>query len=356
MNNEKGKPDEASTSAGPKAPRTKPDSESKGPEFAQSYTEQEAQAALEAFEKQQQEEQQAQESHSDEDSDSKEGILSIARQMFLGFFSGFFKIRDTPTIWGRMFMAGTCMGLLLLAWYLASRPWWGPNGNERLLNKMAMGSPEEVFGSFHSLWFDRALMRNLAASLWRVFQGFGLAVIIGVPLGILGGTFRRIDAFFAPISVFGRNVPIAALVPLTMLFFGIDEGQKIAFIFLACVAFIMFDASRAVADVKEDYLDTAYTLGASRFQVLSKVLIPLAMPAIVNSLRLMIGLAFGYIILAEMVNAEFGIGKLILISQRRGPKEHVYLILFIITIVAFALNYLIVGLQRWLFAWKYTRR
>jgi NitT/TauT family transport system permease protein len=278
-----------------------------------------------------------------------------SRPAFMEFFSQFFSIRNQPTIIGKAVMIAFCIGLLFLIWFLASRPWWGPNGNERALNRLVMGSPEEVFASFASLWFDRALVRNLIASLWRVFQGFGLAIVVGVPIGILCGAFKRIDAFFAPVSLFGRNVPIAALVPLTMMFFGIDEGQKIAFIFIACVAFVIFDASRAISDVKDDYLDTAYTLGASRFQVLGKVLIPLALPEIVNSLRLMFGLALGYIVLAEMVNAEFGVGKLILISQRRGPKDHVYLILIFVTMVAFLINYLWVNLQRVLFPYRYKR-
>ncbi len=308
-----------------------------------------AEAALRAFEQ----------SERDEAERKREAAREARLQRQPGpvkrFFDGFLKIRDMPSILGRLLMVCMCLGLLFLAWFLASRPWWGPNGNERALNKMAMGSPEEVFGSLGLLWYERALMRNLLASLWRVFQGFGLAVLIGMPIGILCGTFKRIDAFFAPISLFGRNVPIAALVPLTMMFFGIDEGQKVAFIFIACVAFIMFDASRAVADVKDDYLDTAYTLGASQWQALTKVLIPLAMPDIFTSLRLLFGLAFGYIVLAEMVNAELGVGKLILVSQRRGPKEHVYLVLFFLTLVAFLINLGLVTIQRTLFRYRYGR-
>jgi len=273
-----------------------------------------------------------------------------------GFFHGFFKIRDPATLWGRAFMTLASLGLIGLAWYLSSRPWWGPDGNERALNRMAMGSPEEVFGNFPNLWFERALMRNLLASMWRVLQGFGLAIIVGVPIGILCGAFTRIDAFFAPISLFGRNVPIAALVPLTLLFFGIGEGQKVAFIFLACVAFILFDASRAIRDVKEDYLDTAYTLGANRFQALTKVMIPLALPDIFNSIRLLFGLAFGYIILAEMVNAEFGIGRLILTSQRRGMTDDVPLILIFLTLVAFVIDRSLFFIQRALFSYRYGRR
>jgi ABC-type nitrate/sulfonate/bicarbonate transport system permease component len=325
------------------------------------HTVDEAEDALKAFEQEQTELAERESARKKERAQTEQDKLQKREAqrrpgLVRGFFKGFFQIRDEPSIWGKLLMAGLGLGTLFLLWYLASREWWGPEGNERALNKMAMGSPEEVFGSLHSLWFERAFMRNLLASLWRVFQGFGLAVLVGVPLGIIGGTFKRVDAFFMPISIFGRNVPIAALVPLTMLFFGIDEGQKIAFIFVSCVAFVMFDASRAIADVKDDYLDTAYTLGASRWQVLTKVLIPLAMPDIVNSLRLMLGLAFGYIVLAEMVNAEFGVGKLILTSQRRGPKEHVYLVLFGLTLVAFAINYLLVAFQRVVFRYKYGGR
>jgi NitT/TauT family transport system permease protein len=90
--------------------------------------------------------------------------------------------------------------------------------------------------------------------------------------------------------------------------------------------------------------------------VLTKVIIPLAMPNIVNSLRLLLGLAFGYIILAEMVDMDTGVGKLIMMSQRRGPKEHVYLILLFITLMAFLMDRMIYGLQRYFFPYKFTRK
>ncbi len=273
-----------------------------------------------------------------------------------GIFSGFFVIRDAPNAAGRIFWAMLCVFLVLAAWFVATREWWGPLYRERAIDAITLGSPEEVFGGFYALWFDRALMRNLLASLWRVLQGFGLAVVVGVPLGILCGTWRRIDAFFTPVSLFGRNVPIAALVPLTLVFFGIEEAQKVAFLFIASVAFVMFDAARAVADIRDEYLDTAWTLGANRWQVLTKVLIPLAAPDIFNSIRLMFGLAFGYIVLAEMVNAESGVGNLILMSQRRGPRNDVYLILFFLTVVAFLMDRVLFSCQRLLFPYRYGRR
>jgi NitT/TauT family transport system permease protein len=269
-----------------------------------------------------------------------------------GFFTGFFKIRDEPSVVGRAFMAMLCIGGIAALWFYVTR---GATAAERIVSPTTIGSPAEVFGSFPSLWFDRALTRNLAVSLWRVLQGFGLAVLVGVPIGILCGAYKRIDAFFAPISIFGRNVPVVALVPLALLWFGTGEAPKIGFLFIACVAFILFDASRAVGDVSSDYLDTAYTLGASRRQALTKVIIPLAMPAIFNSVRLLFGLAFGYIIVAEALDMDSGIGVLIMQSQRRGPREHVYLILLFITVVAFLLDRLLWFIQRNLFPYRYGR-
>lgn len=247
------------------------------------------------------------------------------------------------------FVAGALfLALLLGAW--TALTWGAPE--QRVVSPAVIGSPRELLGSFRALWFDRALMRNLLASLWRVMQGFGLAVLVGVPLGVVCGTWPRVNAFLAPLSVFGRNVPISALVPLTLVWFGIDELQKVMFIFVACVMFVVFDAGRAVASVDERYVQTALTLGAKPWQVVFKVLVPLALPDIFGSLRLLFGLAFGYIILAEMVNMSNGVGALILVSQRRGPMEHVYLVLVSITLVAYGIDRLLLAVQGWLFPYR----
>lgn len=273
----------------------------------------------------------------------------MKKQSFIGgFFTGFFKIRDEPSVLGRLFMGGLFVGLILGGWWLVTR---GPV-ETRVVPPQVIGSPAEVFGSFSSLWFERALTRNMVASIWRVLQGFGLAILIGIPLGILAGTFRRIGAFIAPVVVFGRNVPVAALIPLTMLWFGIDELQKVMFIFIACVAFVTFDATSIVMAVPQEYLDTASTLGAKRRQILFKVLLPLALPDIFNSMRLLFGLGFGYIILAEVVNMDQGVGTLISMSQRRGPKEHVYLCLLCITLVAYAIDRMLYFLGGKLFPYR----
>ena len=212
-----------------------------------------------------------------------------------------------------------------------------------------LSSPWETFASFHSLWFDRALTRNLLTTLRRVGLGFGLATLVGVPLGILCGCFTRVNAFFLPLTLFGRNIPVAALIPLTFSLFGIGELQKVMFIFIACVAFIVSDTARAIGEVRESYVDSAYTLGARRWQIIMKVLVPLAMPSVFNSLRLLFSLALGYIMLAEVIKfggESGGLGDIINTSQRRGPREHVLLVLLIIPAVALLIDYMLLWIQQ----------
>ena len=149
------------------------------------------------------------------------------------------------------------------------------------------------------------------------------------------------NAFFAPVMIFGRNIPIAALIPLTFAFFGIGETQKMMFIFIATVAFIVGDTARAIGDVSERYLDTAYTFGANNRQAIFKVLVPLAMPSVFNSFRLLFGLAFGYIMLAEIVttgDSAGGIGSIIQRAQRLGKQEYIILVLLIIPIIALVID------------------
>jgi NitT/TauT family transport system permease protein len=237
--------------------------------------------------------------------------------------------------------------------------WWfltGGEPTERIISSSKLPSPRETFAEFRSLWFDRGLTRNTFVSLRRLALGFGLAAAVGIPLGVLCGCFTALNAFFLPITLFGRNIPVAALIPLTYSLFGIGEEQKVMFIFIACVAFIISDTANAVQNVGGQYIDTAYTLGASRWQVIMKVLVPLALSNVMNSLRLLFGLAFGYIMLAELIKlpgTAGGLGDIIITSQRRGPREHIYLVLLIIPIVALAIDRVLFWIQRELFPHQY---
>lgn len=262
---------------------------------------------------------------------------------------GLFALRIPPgPIVGRLLGVVT-VGVLLLGWWLATR---GATPETRLISPVILPSPAEVVRSFGSLWGERHLMASIIATMRRVLIGFGLATVIGVPLGILAGSWRVLDAASAPVALFGRNVPVAALIPLTILWFGIDETQKVMFIFIACLPFVYSDAVRAISSVPDRYVETAQTLGASSLQVISKVLVALALPDIYKSLRALFGMAFGYIMLAELINAEYGLGYLLSTSQRRGLSEHIILILLVIGALAFGIDRFLLWMQRGLFPYR----
>jgi NitT/TauT family transport system permease protein len=253
-----------------------------------------------------------------------------------------------PPVTARLLGAAT-VALLLFLWWLVTL---GESPETRLISPVVLPSPGEVAKSFGTLWRERALLASIAATLKRVLIGFGLAILVGVPLGIVAGAWRVFDAAAAPVALFGRNIPVAALIPLTVLWFGIEETQKVMFIFVACVPFVFSDAVRAVTSLPERYVETAQTLGATQMQIVWKVLVALSLPDIYRSLRSLFGMAFGYIMLAELINAEHGLGYLLSTSQRRGLSEHIILILLIIAGLAFLIDRFLGWLQRGLFPYR----
>ncbi len=259
--------------------------------------------------------------------------------------------KPTPPL-EALLLAVSCVGCVLIGWWLLTR---GP-AEERIVNPLTLPSISETFGAFDELWFDDALTRNTLTTLRRVTLGFLLAGAVGVPLGVLAGCFTRVRAFLSPLIMFGRNIPLAAVLPLMIALFSDGETRKVMFIFIACVAFIVSDTARAISDVRTQYIDTAFTLGAGRWQTISKVLIPTALPQIFDTFRILFGLAFGYIMLAESIkyaNDFGGLGFLINTFQRTGKHENIYLIILIIPIVAFLVDRVLFAVQKQLFPHVY---
>jgi len=221
--------------------------------------------------------------------------------------------------------------LLLLVWFFIT------NGEpeERIVTPLILPSPVEVVRSFKSLWFDAGLSRSVLASGLRVIAGFGVSLLFAFPVGLLMGSFSKVKSLFEPISVFGAYLPIPTLVPLTMSLFGIGEFQKVMFLSIAFFVYLLPLFVKAVDEVDNVYLQTAYTLGATKWQTVWHVLLKIALPKLFHAMRLGFGVGWSYIILAEMVAATRGLGAIIIIAQRRGPREHIYLVLLVIVMVAY---------------------
>jgi ABC-type nitrate/sulfonate/bicarbonate transport system permease component len=266
--------------------------------------------------------------------------------------TGFLRIREPLPAWKSVLLGLLPVLALLALWAFVTTG----AAEERVISPTILPSPAEVVASFPQLWFDRALTRNLGVSLRRVVEGFALAVAVSFPLGVLMGAFTKVKAAFTPLTVFGAYLPIPTLVPLTLSLFGTGELQKVMFLALAFSIYLVPLFVAAVDSVDDTYLKTAYTLGASKGQAVSRVLLPISWPDIWQAMRLGFGVGWSYILLAEMVDIGQGLGGIIITSQRRGPREHIYLVLVIIVLVAFVTDKLWAAVGRFLFPYREGKR
>jgi NitT/TauT family transport system permease protein len=263
------------------------------------------------------------------------------------------RIREPLPSWQAWPLGLLPVALLLLLWFAVTA---GATPEQRIISPTILPSPAEVVASLPELWFDRALTRNLAVSFLRVVEGFALAVVVAFPLGVLMGAFTKVRAAFNPLTVFAAYLPIPTLVPLTLSLFGTGEMQKVMFLALAFGIYLVPLFVAAVDAVDDTYLKTAYTLGANRTQAVGRVLLPISWPEIFHAMRLGFGVGWSYILLAEMVDVGRGLGGIIITSQRRGPREHIYLVLLIIVAVAFLTDKLWQAVGRLLFPYREAER
>jgi len=283
---------------------------------------------------------------------AEETRVARARAEGAATWASWLRIREEVPLWQVAVLGVIPILLLLGVWWLVTA---GPTAEERLISPTILPSPLEVARSFGSLWFERALTRNAFVSMGRVVSGFALGVAIAFPLGLAMGSFTKARVMFNPLAVFGAYLPIPALVPLTLSLFGTGEKQKVTFLALAFLIYLVPLIAAAVDNVDDVYLKTAYTLGASRGQVVGKVLLAISWPDIYQALRLGFGIGWSYILLTEMVVLEGGLGDIIIVSQRRGPREHIYLVLLVIVAIAFATDKLWAAAGRRLFPYREKR-
>ena len=225
------------------------------------------------------------------------------------------------------------IALLMFTWWFVTR---GETIEQRIVVPLILPSPMEVLHAFPRLHFEQELVRSAVTSFMRVTAGFTLAAIVAVPLGVYMATFPPIAAFFRPLALVGSYVPIVVFVPLTIAWFGLNETQKVAFLFIGCFVALLPLVIKSISDVPRAYLDVAVTKGASQWQLVRHVLFPVAQADIWDHLRGIYGVGWGWIILAEIVNAEKGLGALIFISERRAHTASIFAVIIVIVGIAVA--------------------
>lgn len=184
------------------------------------------------------------------------------------------------------------------------------------------------------------LIRDSVASLYRVTVGFDLAVLIGIPLGIVLGRMVRLSKFINPLIQFLRPISPLAWIPLAMLWFGIGEKPAVFLIFLSCFFPLVTSTVIAVHSIKPIYFQVASNFGFSRREVLTKVIFPAILPDIVTALRMTIGIAWLVVVAAEMIAVQSGLGYLILDSRNALRMDYVMVGMTTIGIIGLMLDYI----------------
>lgn len=184
------------------------------------------------------------------------------------------------------------------------------------VNPLLVPSPIQVLGTLYELFAERSFLSDVGISIARILGSFLAACLIAIPLGILMGSFKAVEAFFNPFVSAWRYLPAPAFIPILLMWFGTGEEPKLALLFLGVIFFLITLIMDHTAQVRTELIETAMTLGGSRAQILWTVVVPAVLPSIVVSMRQMLAIAWTYLVIAEIVASTTGIGAMMMRARR----------------------------------------
>lgn len=217
--------------------------------------------------------------------------------------------------------------------------WWGIT-QFGLVKPLYLPSPGQVLEAVGRLWSSGDLQKDTVYSVMRVLGGFALSAMIAIPLGTLMGAFASIRALFEPILGIIRYMPAPAFIPLLILYFGLGEPPKIYLIFIGTLFFNTLMIMDAVKFVPKDLVETTYTLGGQRPQVLFQVIFPYILPSIIDACRVNMAAAWNLVIVAELVAATEGLGRRISLAQRYLKTDEIFAGLIVIGLIGLTIDLL----------------
>jgi len=202
-------------------------------------------------------------------------------------------------------------------------------------------------------WAEGTLLRDISISVYRVSAAFGLAAVMAIPLGMLAGSFPAVRAATLPLMEFSRYLPAVAFVPLILLWVGIGEGSKITIIWIGTFFQMVLMITEDVRRVPQAQLETAMTLGARQDELLTLVILKSALPDIVSTLRITLGWAWTYLVVAELIAASSGLGYSILRAQKFLQTDTIFVGILMIGLLGLLMDQTFRLIHRALFPWQY---
>ena len=235
----------------------------------------------------------------------------------------------------------TVWALFFMLWETAVALQW--------VNAIFMPPPHKVLTALYGLFFETSFAVDVGISIYRIVISFAAACLVAVPLGILMGSFRRVEAFFNPLVSAWRYLPAPSFVPLLLMWFGTGDGQKVALLFIGVLWFLITLIMDHVKSVRTELIETSMTLGGDRRQILWTVVIPASMPGIVIAMRQMLAVSWTYLVIAEIVAATTGIGAMMMRAKRFLHVDQIMAGIIVIGLLGLTFDYLFRRAHRVLF-------
>jgi len=235
------------------------------------------------------------------------------------------------------------LGAIFLGWWLLT--WL------ELVPRMFLPSPAAVAGELVRQIQSGVLWQDVQASVYRIMVGWLISTVLAVPIGILMGNFKLVEGLLEPFIDLVRYMPAVAFVPLTILWVGVDDSQKFLILFIGTffqeVLMVMDNVKRTAPEL----IEVSYTFGLSRKEVLSQVILHAALPGIWDTFRITLGWAWTYLVVAELVAANVGLGYRIMRAQRFLETETIILGILVIGVLGLVTDYAFKFGYRRLFPW-----
>ena len=243
------------------------------------------------------------------------------------------------------------LGVAFFVLFVAFWAWLTLGGH---VSRTFLADPLRMLGDGWRLLTKQEFGLDILVTIWRVFGGFLLAAAIAVPLGVLMGAYKPVEALLEPFVSFARYLPASAFIPLLILWAGIGELEKLLVILLGSVFQMILMIAVAVGNTRRDLVEAATTLGSGSGSIVLRVILPANAPEIAETLRLVLGWAWTYVIVAELIGSSSGIGTMIINSQSRLATGQIIFGILVIGVIGLVSDTAFKALNRTLFRWRFA--